>query len=37
MQEQVNQISDGGSWLRAVKDAGADGKSFKPPAGASAG
>lgn len=37
MQEQVNQIGDGSSWLTAVKDAGADGKSFKPPAGASAG
>ena len=37
MQEQVNQIGDGGSWLQAVKEAGADGKSFKPPAGASAG
>ena len=37
MQEQVNQINEAGSWLRAVKDAGDDGESFNPPAGASDG
>ena len=37
MQEQVNQIGEGSSWLRAVKEAIADRKSFQPPAGASAG
>ena len=37
MQEQVNQINDANAWLNAVKNAGDDGKSFTPPAGASAG
>lgn len=31
MQEQVNQINEANAWLNAVKNAGDDGKSFKPP------
>ena len=37
MQDQVNQINEANSWLNALKNAGADGGSFKPPAGASHG
>ena len=37
MQEQVNQINDANSWLNAIKNAGDDGASFAPPAGASVG
>lgn len=37
MQEQVNQINEANSWLNALQSAGDDGKSFKPPAGASHG
>ena len=37
MQEQVDQINDANSWLQAVTEAGGDGGSFSPPAGASDG
>ena len=37
MQDQVNQINEANSWLTALKNAGDDGKGFKPPAGDSGG